>query len=136
MRMWTLGCRTPRCANSQITPWGDEDDVSCHSWPACPSARLTTRLAQVAMERASACPPFLMSHFDAARLIALTSAPRALQLFRRQELWRLLTSSLCFTTPGEALFGLVLLYQFRVFERQLGSSKFGVRCRRGVAALP
>lgn len=40
------------------------------------------------------------------------------------ELWRLLTHNLMFTTPGELLFGTVLLYFFRLFERQMGSSKF------------
>jgi len=39
--------------------------------------------------------------------------------------WRLLTSHLFFTSPGELLFGLILIYYFRLFERQMGSSKFG-----------
>jgi hypothetical protein len=62
-------------------------------------------------------------------VVSLTANPVALlQLFRRRELWRLVTSSVCFTQPGEALFGLVLLYNTtRLFERQRGSSKFGVR---------
>lgn len=39
-------------------------------------------------------------------------------------LWRLLTHNFVFTTPGELLFGVVLLYYFRQLERQLGSSRF------------
>ena len=41
------------------------------------------------------------------------------------QLWRLLTANLVFTKPGEAIFGLYLLYHFRVFERQQGSRKYG-----------
>ena len=40
------------------------------------------------------------------------------------EIWRLFTHNFVFTTPGELLFGMVLLYFFRQFERQLGSSRF------------
>jgi hypothetical protein len=38
---------------------------------------------------------------------------------------RALTQAATFKTPGELLFGCLLLYQFRIFERQAGSSKFG-----------
>lgn len=37
----------------------------------------------------------------------------------------LLTRALVFQHPGELLFGCVLLYHFRLFERQLGSAKYG-----------
>lgn len=40
------------------------------------------------------------------------------------QFWRFITHNLVFTTPGELLFGVVLLYFFRQFERQLGSSRF------------
>lgn len=40
------------------------------------------------------------------------------------QIWRLFTHNFVFTTPGELLFGVVLLYFFRQFERQLGSSRF------------
>lgn len=39
-------------------------------------------------------------------------------------LWRLFTHNFVFTTPGELIFGIVLLYYFRQFERQMGSSRF------------
>jgi len=39
--------------------------------------------------------------------------------------WRLITSHLFFSSPGELLFGLILIYFFRLFERQMGSAKFG-----------
>jgi membrane associated rhomboid family serine protease len=42
----------------------------------------------------------------------------------RGELWRIVTHSLLFSTPGELLFGTVLLYFFRQFERQLSSPRF------------
>lgn len=40
------------------------------------------------------------------------------------QLWRLVTHNFVFTTPGELLFGVVLLYFFRQFERQMGSSRY------------
>jgi len=42
------------------------------------------------------------------------------------QLWRLLTHHFFFSSPGEMLFGLILIYYFRLFERQMGSAKFGV----------
>eukprot|EP00245_Coleochaete_scutata_P007020 TRINITY_DN2198_c0_g1_i1.p1 TRINITY_DN2198_c0_g1~~TRINITY_DN2198_c0_g1_i1.p1 ORF type:complete len:312 (+),score=26.38 TRINITY_DN2198_c0_g1_i1:334-1269(+) len=45
-------------------------------------------------------------------------------IFQELELWRLLTSNFIFSSTPEILFGLYLLYFFRVFERQLGSNKF------------
>jgi hypothetical protein len=42
------------------------------------------------------------------------------------QLWRLFTNHLFFSYPQELLFGLFLIYHFRVFERQMGSAKFGV----------
>eukprot|EP00270_Netrium_digitus_P006257 TRINITY_DN18590_c0_g1_i1.p1 TRINITY_DN18590_c0_g1~~TRINITY_DN18590_c0_g1_i1.p1 ORF type:complete len:320 (+),score=81.81 TRINITY_DN18590_c0_g1_i1:127-1086(+) len=44
----------------------------------------------------------------------------------RGEIWRLFTSCLAFQSMPETLFGLYLLYYFRVFERQLGHSKYAV----------
>lgn len=44
-------------------------------------------------------------------------------IVQRYQLWRLATHHFVFTTPGELLFGLLLLYHLRLFERQLGSSK-------------
>lgn len=40
------------------------------------------------------------------------------------QLWRVLTHHFVFSTPGELLFGMVLMYYFRQFERHVGSSKF------------
>jgi hypothetical protein len=47
----------------------------------------------------------------------------------RFQLWRLATNHFFFTSPGEVLFGLILFYYFRLFERQMGSAKFGVHAR-------
>jgi len=41
------------------------------------------------------------------------------------EIWRLVTSHFFFASPGELLFGLLLMYYFRLFERQMGTVKFG-----------
>ena len=54
---------------------------------------------------------------------SLALTPRGL---RRGEAWRFLTNNAVFATPGEALFGVYLLYHFRVFERQRGSRRYGV----------
>lgn len=43
------------------------------------------------------------------------------------QLWRLVTHHFVFSSLGEAFLSLLLLYQFRLFERQMGSRKFGVR---------
>eukprot|EP00002_Diphylleia_rotans_P013856 TRINITY_DN2699_c0_g2_i11.p1 TRINITY_DN2699_c0_g2~~TRINITY_DN2699_c0_g2_i11.p1 ORF type:complete len:255 (-),score=51.98 TRINITY_DN2699_c0_g2_i11:1546-2310(-) len=40
------------------------------------------------------------------------------------QLWRIVTSQFVFTSSSEVLFGFVLLYYFRIFERQMGSRKF------------
>ncbi len=41
-----------------------------------------------------------------------------------KEFWRIFTQQMFFQSSGELLFGTILLYQFRLFERQLGTSKF------------
>lgn len=46
-------------------------------------------------------------------------------LTQKMQLWRLFTNHLFFSSAGEALFGMILMYYFRLFERQMGSSKFG-----------
>lgn len=46
------------------------------------------------------------------------------EAFGNYQLWRLVTHHFVFSTPGELLFGVVLLYYFRQFERQMGSAKF------------
>lgn len=45
-------------------------------------------------------------------------------VIKHGQLWRLATHNFVFSTPGELLFGVVLLYYFRQFERQMGSSRF------------
>lgn len=41
------------------------------------------------------------------------------------EIWRFLTHQLLFSSTGELILGSILLYYFRLFERQMGSRKFG-----------
>lgn len=47
-------------------------------------------------------------------------------IFRGWQLWRLFPASVAFHSLPELLFGLYLIYFFRLFERQLGSNKFSV----------
>eukprot|EP01095_Lingulamoeba_sp_RSL-Kostka_P001694 TRINITY_DN1247_c0_g1_i1.p1 TRINITY_DN1247_c0_g1~~TRINITY_DN1247_c0_g1_i1.p1 ORF type:complete len:373 (-),score=86.92 TRINITY_DN1247_c0_g1_i1:18-1136(-) len=47
-------------------------------------------------------------------------------IFPSFQIWRLFTSNFCFTTMSEFFFGMMLLYTFRMFERQMGSGKFSV----------
>eukprot|EP00761_Pharyngomonas_kirbyi_P004568 gb/GECH01004573.1/.p1 GENE.gb/GECH01004573.1/~~gb/GECH01004573.1/.p1 ORF type:complete len:354 (+),score=83.17 gb/GECH01004573.1/:1-1062(+) len=48
-------------------------------------------------------------------------------LFKNQwQLWRIFTGPCVFTSLGEMLFGILLLYVFRVFERQWGSHRYAV----------
>jgi len=46
-------------------------------------------------------------------------------LFEKYQIYRFITSQFVFSHTGEMLFGMFLLYFFRLFERQMGSSKFG-----------
>ncbi|KAK4761420.1 hypothetical protein SAY87_029304 [Trapa incisa] len=47
-------------------------------------------------------------------------------IFQKFQLWKLLASVLTFSSTPELMFGLYLLYYFRVFERQIGSNKYSV----------
>jgi len=46
-------------------------------------------------------------------------------LVGRREVWRIFTCHFAFSTAGELVLGLVLLYTFRQFERHWGSRRFG-----------
>jgi membrane associated rhomboid family serine protease len=46
------------------------------------------------------------------------------KVVQKLELWRLVTSPCVFSSTPELLFGLYLVYFFRVFERQIGSNKY------------
>lgn len=47
-------------------------------------------------------------------------------LVKKFQFWRLLTSSCVFSSTPELIFGLYLVYFFRIFERQIGSNKYSV----------
>ncbi|KAK9196991.1 hypothetical protein WN943_005125 [Citrus x changshan-huyou] len=47
-------------------------------------------------------------------------------IFQNFRLWRLIVSGFAFSSAPELMFGLHLLYYFRVFERQIGSNKYSV----------
>ncbi|XP_047947900.1 rhomboid-like protein 20 [Salvia hispanica] len=47
-------------------------------------------------------------------------------IFRKLQIWKLIVSVFGFSSTPELLFGIYLLYYFRVFERQIGSNKYTV----------
>ncbi|KAA8517287.1 hypothetical protein F0562_017580 [Nyssa sinensis] len=47
-------------------------------------------------------------------------------IFKKFQLWKLIVSVFTFSSTPELMFGLYLLYYFRVFERQIGSNKYSV----------
>ncbi|PON39076.1 Ubiquitin-associated domain containing protein [Parasponia andersonii] len=47
-------------------------------------------------------------------------------IFGKFRFWKLLVSVFAFSSTPELMFGLYLLYYFRVFERQIGSNKYSV----------
>ncbi|KAK1318117.1 hypothetical protein QJS10_CPB04g00483 [Acorus calamus] len=47
-------------------------------------------------------------------------------IFQKVHLWRLIASTFAFSSTPELVFGLGLLYHFRIFERQIGSNKYSV----------
>ncbi|RXH76861.1 hypothetical protein DVH24_019749 [Malus domestica] len=49
-----------------------------------------------------------------------------LDIFGKFRLWKLIVSVFAFSSTPELMFGLYLLYYFRVFERQIGSNKYSV----------
>lgn len=46
------------------------------------------------------------------------------RIFQNREYWRIITSNLAFSSFFELIVGGILIYYFRQFERQMGSSKF------------
>lgn len=47
-------------------------------------------------------------------------------IFGKLRIWKLIMSVFAFSSTPELMFGLYLLYYFRVFERQIGSNKYSV----------
>ncbi|GFP95548.1 ubiquitin-associated domain-containing protein 2 [Phtheirospermum japonicum] len=47
-------------------------------------------------------------------------------IFKKLQLWKLIVSVFGFSSTPELVFGVYLLYYFRVFERQIGSNKYTV----------
>lgn len=48
----------------------------------------------------------------------------AMQIVERGQVFRLISHSVCFVSSAELLFGLLLLFSFRIFERLFGSRKY------------
>ena len=94
--------------------------VSLRSSPPPPSPAVNAPVSKLTTCGAAFASVFAQA-LHARASLALT--PRGL---RRGEAWRFLTHNAVFATPGEALFGVYLLYHFRVFERQRGSRRYGV----------
>ncbi|KAL6523297.1 Rhomboid-like protein 20 [Orobanche gracilis] len=47
-------------------------------------------------------------------------------IFKKLQIWKLIVSVFGFSSTPELIFGIYLLYYFRVFERQIGSNKYTV----------
>jgi membrane associated rhomboid family serine protease len=47
-------------------------------------------------------------------------------IVKKYQFWRILTSPCVFASTPELVFGLFLIYYFRIFERQIGSNKYTV----------
>ncbi|CAA3032182.1 rhomboid 20 [Olea europaea subsp. europaea] len=47
-------------------------------------------------------------------------------IFKKLQIWKLIASVFAFSSTPELLFGIYLLYYFRMFERQIGSNKYSV----------
>ncbi|XP_074320561.1 rhomboid-like protein 20 [Silene latifolia] len=47
-------------------------------------------------------------------------------VFQNPKMWKIIVSMYAFMSTPELMFGLFLLYYFRVFERQMGSNKYSV----------
>ncbi|CAN4118666.1 unnamed protein product [Withania somnifera] len=47
-------------------------------------------------------------------------------IFQKLQIWKLIISVFTFSSTPELVFGLYLLYYFRIFERQIGSNKYSV----------
>ncbi|CAI9761184.1 unnamed protein product [Fraxinus pennsylvanica] len=47
-------------------------------------------------------------------------------IFKKLQIWKLIVSVFAFLSTPELVFGIYLLYYFRVFERQIGSNKYSV----------
>ncbi|PSS20987.1 Rhomboid-like protein [Actinidia chinensis var. chinensis] len=47
-------------------------------------------------------------------------------IFEKLQLWKLIVSFFALSSTPELIFGLYLIYYFRVFERQIGSNKYSV----------
>lgn len=69
---------------------------------------------------------FLLSTVASSWLHRLSLPVAVPLLFPNWQLWRLVSQHLFFSSTSEAVFGLFLLYHFRVFERRMGSSKYAV----------
>ena len=51
------------------------------------------------------------------------------KLYENLRIWRVIASLFAFSSSPELIFGVALLYYFRVFERQIGSNKYAVSKR-------
>ena len=47
-------------------------------------------------------------------------------IVKKYQFWRVFTAPCIFSSTPELIFGLYLIYYFRIFERQIGSNKYTV----------
>ncbi|KAB5551703.1 hypothetical protein DKX38_009014 [Salix brachista] len=70
------------------------------------------------------CKLKLLENDSAISWKCLRSQLRSSDILRNPRLWKLILSVFSFSSTSEMIFGLYLLYYFRVFERQIGSNKY------------
>ena len=106
----------PLAAHVAVT-WGRPSAMSESSEPSgFYGAPLTKALSALSVTLSIACISLQKQSAVQMRWLALTA---------NHEWWRLLMTNLVFTGNYETILGAMLLYTFRVIERQLGSRKFG-----------
>jgi len=88
-------------------------------FPGAPVSKLVTGLS-VAGHVALHIPMFA----NTVKNMLYCHLPRLLEKSDSSSWWRLFTSKLIFFDTKDTIFCLILLYQFRVFERRFGSRKF------------
>ncbi|CAO2198340.1 unnamed protein product, partial [Urochloa humidicola] len=106
------------------------------SWPPRPDQRLPRRKMQggvsgfqnAPVTRAVVLASGLLSIVFSAQRRARALSISYQDIITSFRLWKIFPSVFAFQSTPELLFGLYLLYYFRVFERQIGSNKFSVFC--------
>ena len=93
--------------------------ISCNQFFSSPSWYLKIRYPQHYIQIGS---EFNYRSEIIVKLIATSCWLQILYSFVK--VWRLFTSSVIYSRPIDIIYGAILLYNFRLFERRYGSAKF------------